>query len=137
MHQQPPKRLNFLLNGEPYEVAEDATVLDLLTGLGRDPRSVAVERNGELLPRASYAATRLLAGDRLEVVHFVQGGSGKGRFAAASVRAGEMQPVRGRFYGDAGNGGSARGGPRTRDSRKCPRLSAGGFIEYDPGCKGR
>jgi thiamine biosynthesis protein ThiS len=72
----PPKRLALLLNGEPYEVAEDATVLDLVTGLGRDPRSVAVEYNGKLLPRAAYQATRLAAGDRLEVVHFVQGGSG-------------------------------------------------------------
>ncbi len=63
-----------LLNGEPHEVAADATVLDLMTGLGRDPRTVAVERNGELVPRADFAATRLAAGDRLEVVHFVQGG---------------------------------------------------------------
>jgi thiamine biosynthesis protein ThiS len=76
MHQPPPQqqRLALVLNGEPYEVAEDATVLDLLAGLGRDPRSVAVERNGELLPRAAYPETRLAAGDRLEVVHFVQGG---------------------------------------------------------------
>jgi thiamine biosynthesis protein ThiS len=70
----PSQRLALVLNGEPYEMNEDATVLDLVTTLGRDPRSVAVERNGELLPRAAYAATRLAAGDRLEVVHFVQGG---------------------------------------------------------------
>jgi thiamine biosynthesis protein ThiS len=72
--QRPPQRLALVLNGEPYEVAEDATVLDLVTSLGRDPRGVAVERNGELLPRAAYAATRLAAGDRIEMVHFVQGG---------------------------------------------------------------
>jgi sulfur carrier protein len=69
-----PPRLALLLNGEPHEVAADATVLDLVTGLGRDPRTVAVERNGDLVPRAAYPATRLAAGDRLEVVHFVQGG---------------------------------------------------------------
>ena len=63
------------VNGEPREVAPGATVADLLAGLGRDPRTVAVERNGELLPRAAFAATRLAAGDRIEVVHFVQGGS--------------------------------------------------------------
>jgi sulfur carrier protein len=70
----PPPRLALLLNGEPHEVAADATVLDLVTGLGRDPRTVAVERNGELVPRAAFPVTRLAAGDRLEVVHFVQGG---------------------------------------------------------------
>jgi thiamine biosynthesis protein ThiS len=33
-----------------------------------------VERNGEIVRRPEYAAIRLLAGDRIEVVHFVQGG---------------------------------------------------------------
>jgi thiamine biosynthesis protein ThiS len=64
------------VNGEARSVAAGSTVLELLAGLGRDPATVAVERNGELLRRAGFAATRLAAGDRLEVVHFVQGGSG-------------------------------------------------------------
>jgi sulfur carrier protein len=45
-----------------------------VAGLGRDPRTVAVERNGIIVRRAEYGATGLEAGDRLEVVHFVQGG---------------------------------------------------------------
>jgi sulfur carrier protein len=69
------QRLGLTLNGEPHQVAAGATVGDLIAQLGRDPRTVAVERNGDLLPRAGYAATRLAAGDRIEVVHFVQGGS--------------------------------------------------------------
>ncbi len=68
----PPVRI--VLNGEPHAVAAEATVLDLVAGLGRDPRTVAVERNGELVPRAQYRVTPLAEGDRLEVVHFVQGG---------------------------------------------------------------
>ena len=66
--------LDLVLNGEPHRVAEGATVADLVTGLGRDPRTVAVERNGDLVPRARYTETRLAAGDRIELVHFVQGG---------------------------------------------------------------
>ncbi|HSK75883.1 MAG TPA: sulfur carrier protein ThiS [Thermoanaerobaculia bacterium] len=62
------------LNGEPRQLPAGATVLDLLAAVGRDPRTVAVERNGEIVRRAEYGATRLGAGDRLEVVHFVQGG---------------------------------------------------------------
>jgi sulfur carrier protein len=69
-----PVLLDVLLNGEPHQIAEGATVADLIAGLGRDPRTVAVERNGDLVPRARFAETRLEAGDRLEVVHFVQGG---------------------------------------------------------------
>lgn len=66
--------MDLLLNGEPHQVPEGSTVADLVAGLGRDPRTVAVERNGDLVPRARFAAVRLEAGDRLEVVHFVQGG---------------------------------------------------------------
>jgi sulfur carrier protein len=62
------------LNGEPHRVPAGSTVADLVAGLGRDPRTVAVERNGDLVPRARFGATPLGTGDRLEVVHFVQGG---------------------------------------------------------------
>ncbi|HEX2223667.1 MAG TPA: sulfur carrier protein ThiS [Thermoanaerobaculia bacterium] len=66
--------LDLTLNGEPYRIAAGSTVLDLLAALGRDPRTVAVERNGEIVRRAQYGEAVLAAGDRLEVVHFVQGG---------------------------------------------------------------
>lgn len=66
--------LDVQLNGEPHQVPAGSTVLDLVAGLGRDPRTVAVERNGIIVRRAEYGATGLEAGDRLEVVHFVQGG---------------------------------------------------------------
>ena len=39
---------------------------------------VAVELNGELAPRAAWAATAVRSGDKLEVVHFVGGGRGRG-----------------------------------------------------------
>jgi sulfur carrier protein len=66
--------LEIVLNGEPHRLPAGSTLLDLVAGLGRDPRTVAVERNGEIVRRPDYAATVLAAGDRLEVVHFVQGG---------------------------------------------------------------
>ena len=69
-----PARLELTVNGRVEEVAADASVADLVTALGREPRLVAVERNGEIVPRARWAATRLAAGDRVEVVQFVQGG---------------------------------------------------------------
>lgn len=62
------------VNGEPREVAEGSTVLDLLTDLGRHPRTVAVEHDGDILPRDRYGATVLRDGARLEIVGFVQGG---------------------------------------------------------------
>jgi len=62
------------VNGERRQVAAGSTVGDLLADLGRHPRTVAVEHNGAILPRERYAETPLAAGDRLEIVHFVQGG---------------------------------------------------------------
>ena len=67
-------KIDFVLNGEPAAVDQGATLLDLLAGLDRDPRTVAVERNGGIVARAQYGETRLEPGDRVEVVHFVQGG---------------------------------------------------------------
>lgn len=66
--------LDLTLNGEPRRLPAGSTVLDLVAAAGRDPRTVAVERNGEIVRRADYGSTRLGSGDRLELVHFVQGG---------------------------------------------------------------
>ncbi len=63
-----------VLNGEPKDVPRPATVAALLGELGLDPREVAVERNREIVPRATYGAVSLTDGDRLEVVTFVGGG---------------------------------------------------------------
>jgi thiamine biosynthesis protein ThiS len=68
------ERISIVVNGEPREVAVGDSVADFLASIGRDPRTVAVELNGDILPRARYAERPLAAGDRVEVVHFVQGG---------------------------------------------------------------
>jgi sulfur carrier protein len=62
------------INGESREVDPDSTVAALLHTLGLDNRPVAVERNAVIVPRAEHAATRLVEGDRLELVQFVGGG---------------------------------------------------------------
>lgn len=62
------------LNGEPFELADGATVADLVRALGGDPRGIAIERNLEIVPKSRHGATRLEEGDQLEVVQFVGGG---------------------------------------------------------------
>ena len=61
------------VNGEAREVAA-ATVAALVAELGLDPRSVAVERNGAVVSRPLWPETEVAAGDRIELVRFVQGG---------------------------------------------------------------
>ncbi len=48
---------------------------DLVAALGFRPDRVAVERNGDIVPRATWPAELLADGDKLEVVHFVGGGA--------------------------------------------------------------
>ncbi|MEM8933732.1 MAG: sulfur carrier protein ThiS [Acidobacteriota bacterium] len=66
--------LQITVNGTPTDAPDDATIGSWLHAIGRDPRVVAVERNGEIVPRARFAETPLADGDRLEIVQFVQGG---------------------------------------------------------------
>lgn len=70
----PHETVSIWVNGEGREVEAGMTLLDLLAELGRDPRAVAVEYNGEIVRRPNYGDVRLSQGDRLEIVHFVQGG---------------------------------------------------------------
>lgn len=62
------------VNGERRELADGATVVALLEAIGLGTTLVAVERNGEIVPRAQHASTTLADGDAVEIVHFVGGG---------------------------------------------------------------
>ena len=61
------------LNGATHRSAA-ATIADLVRELDLAPEKVAVERNGEIVPRSTLGEALLAEGDRLEIVHFVGGG---------------------------------------------------------------
>ncbi len=61
-------------NGDAVDLADGATVEDLLTALGLGGKWVVVERNREPVPRADMAVTVLADGDRIELVRAVAGG---------------------------------------------------------------
>jgi len=65
--------MEIVLNGEPRDVAA-STVLELLQAQALGERRVAVEINGEIVPRSRHAEQRLAAGDRVEIVHALGGG---------------------------------------------------------------
>ena len=65
--------LTLTLNGETRQTLA-ATIAQLVGELELKPEKVAVERNGEIVPRSSHACTALADGDVLEIVHFVGGG---------------------------------------------------------------
>jgi sulfur carrier protein len=62
------------VNGDAREVPEATTVRGLIELLDLTDGPVAVERNGDVVPRAEHPEARLADGDVLEIVHFVGGG---------------------------------------------------------------
>ena len=62
------------VNGEPLALPEGSSIVALLEKLRVSTPRVAVERNREIVPKASYPTTALTEGDELEVVEFVGGG---------------------------------------------------------------
>ena len=69
--------MEIVLNGQPRDVPLDpqsATLQSLIEQLEMKTDRIAVERNGEIVRRPEWPSTQLVAGDRLEIVHFVGGG---------------------------------------------------------------
>jgi len=70
--------LTLILNGQSRNfgaLSQSATLDQLVAELGLKGDRVAVEHNGEIVPRAQWSETTLNESDRLEVVHFVGGGA--------------------------------------------------------------
>jgi len=66
--------MDIMLNGDPLALPDDCTVAGLLESQGLTERRVAVELNGDIVPRGRHAGQQLAAGDRVEIVHALGGG---------------------------------------------------------------
>jgi sulfur carrier protein len=69
--------LSILLNGQNRafpNLQPSAPLTDLIAELALKSDRIAVEHNGDIIPRTAWADTPVATGDRLEIVHFVGGG---------------------------------------------------------------
>ena len=66
--------LEIIINGEPRQFSMSLTVAALTDQLGMTGKRIAVERNGEIVPKSQHATTALASGDQLEIVVAVGGG---------------------------------------------------------------
>ncbi len=62
------------VNGEALDVSENATLAELIEQLELTGKRIAIELNLEIIPRSEHVATRLSAGDQVEIVHAIGGG---------------------------------------------------------------
>jgi len=67
-------RLRLQVNGEPREFPGPLDCAALVEALDLGQRRIALERNGEIVPRSRLAGTPLVDGDRIEIVVAVGGG---------------------------------------------------------------
>ena len=63
-----------IVNGKEINLTEDTTVAEYLEQNQYQVKRIAVELNGDILPKYSYSDNMLKDGDSLEVVTFVGGG---------------------------------------------------------------
>ena len=66
--------LELKINGESRQFSAALTVAGLVEELGYAGKRIAVERNGEIVPKSQHASTALVSGDQLEIVVAVGGG---------------------------------------------------------------
>ena len=66
--------MDILLNGETHQAQPGATLTQLLETLELAGRRIAVEINGEIIPRSQHGQYVLQTGDRIEIVHAIGGG---------------------------------------------------------------
>ena len=67
--------MKLLINGQNCDFEGPLTLLGLVEQLGMKTDRVAIELNRDIVPRDRWLGTALAEGDRLEIVHFVGGGS--------------------------------------------------------------
>ena len=66
--------IQIIVNGSAHRLEAPLDVRALLRSLAMEGKKVAVERNGEIVPKSAHDATVLRDGDRLEIVVAVGGG---------------------------------------------------------------
>ena len=69
-----PAPIRIILNGAPREFPAPLTFTQLLDELALGGKRLAIERNGEIVPRSLFPDTRVSDGDRIELVVAVGGG---------------------------------------------------------------
>lgn len=70
----PVTMLTVTVNSKQHQVAADSVLAQLLEQLQLGGGRIAVEVNGEIVPRSQFASHTLQMGDRIEIVQAIGGG---------------------------------------------------------------
>ena len=62
------------LNGKKVAIRSDYSLFDLLKKYNLINKKVAIEHNGEIIPKTNFKKKNLKNNDKVEIVHFIGGG---------------------------------------------------------------
>ena len=62
------------INGESRQFSQPISITSFIEVMGYSGKRIALERNGEIVPRSTFATAQLNDGDKLEIVVAVGGG---------------------------------------------------------------
>lgn len=66
--------ITIYINGEPRQLEEGSSLAELIAAMGLTGKRIALERNGDIVPRSHFSSQNLADGDKLEIVVAVGGG---------------------------------------------------------------
>jgi sulfur carrier protein len=66
--------ISLFINGQSVELSQPVTIATLLESRGLTGKRVAMERNGEIVPKSLHGIVAVQAGDHIEIVAAVGGG---------------------------------------------------------------
>ncbi len=66
--------IQLIINGEPRQFESSLNLQQLLENMGLQNKRIAIEHNGEIIPRSKFSNYIVTEGDRLEIVVAVGGG---------------------------------------------------------------
>ncbi|BBJ00372.1 thiamine biosynthesis protein ThiS [Ferrigenium kumadai] len=69
-----PKVITVSINGASRQFPRAISIAELIEEMGLTGKRIALERNGEIVPRSTFAAQQIADGDRMEIVVAVGGG---------------------------------------------------------------
>lgn len=67
--------MHIILNGDKFSIQKPITVYELLQKFSLENKRVAIEVNEEIIPKSEHQTYQIHAGDKVEIVHAIGGGS--------------------------------------------------------------
>ncbi len=67
-------KIQIILNGKKNILKKNISIYNLIKDIDLDDSKIAIELNGEIIPKSNFKSHIVFEGDCIEIVHFIGGG---------------------------------------------------------------